>query len=90
VECKHYKSAPTLSSILKQDVKQWDLWIEQAQQDATSSGKEMLIIIRYNNTETLAMTNPNITKLLPIINYKNVEIHTLETVLGLEDSFFFT
>jgi len=90
VECKHYKSAPTLNSFLKQDVKQWDLWIEQAQQDAKSSGKEMMIIIRYNNTETLTMTNPNVTRILPIMNYKSVEIHTLETVLGLKDSFFFT
>jgi hypothetical protein len=90
VECKHYKSAPTLSSILKQDVKQWDLWIEQAQQDATSSGKEMLIVIRYNNTETLTMTMPNVTTLLPIINYKKVEIHRLEDVLNLKDSLFFT
>lgn len=90
VECKHYKKPPTMTSILKQDVKQWDGWIKQAQQDAEVSGKEMLIIIRYNNTEILTMTNPDTTRLLPIINYGPVEIQTLENVLNLKDSFFFT
>lgn len=90
VECKHYKTAPTVSSILKQDVKQWDKWIAQAKQDAEVSEKDMLIIIRYNNTEILTMTNPGVTTLLPILNYGPVEIQTLENVLNLKDSFFFT
>lgn len=90
VECKHYKTAPTISSILKQEVKQWDKWIAQAKQDAEVSEKDMLIIIRYNNTEILTMTNPGVTTLLPILNYGPVEIQTLENVLNLKDSFFFT
>jgi hypothetical protein len=30
VECKHYKSPPTVNAILKESVSEWDDWIEQA------------------------------------------------------------
>ena len=90
VECKHYKKAPPLTAILKQKVSDWDDWIAQAKQDAEASDKEMLIIIKYNNTETLTMTMPGVTTLLPMINYQGVEIQRLEHVINLKDSLFFT
>ena len=89
VECKHYKKAPPLTAILKQKVSDWDAWIEQAKQDADSSGKAMLIIIRYNNTETLTMTDPDFISSPATILYKDVEIHTLEQLMLEQDSFFF-
>ena len=33
IECKHYKTAPSLQAIINQSVKQWDTWLEQAEQD---------------------------------------------------------
>ena len=89
VECKHYKSPPTVNAILKQDVKEWDGWIEQAWQDAAACGKEPLIIIRYNRTETLTITKPDTISSQPIILYQDVEIHRLEQLLKEQDSFFF-
>ncbi len=90
VECKHYKTPPTLNSILKEDVSDWNKWLKQARQDASTICKHMLIIIRYNRTETLAMLDKNILDTNPIIHYKNTEIFTLAEVLKEEDSFFFT
>lgn len=89
IECKHYKAAPKLNGILKQKLTEWDGWIKQAQQDARTSKKDALIVIRYNNTETLVMTEPGVSPLQPIINYTNMEIQTLENLLELPDSFFF-
>ena len=89
VECKHYKTSPTMNAILKQNVKEWDGWIKQARQDSKTSGKEMLIIIRYNRTEILTLTNPGTIKRLPVMNYKNIEVHTLENMLSQNASFFF-
>ncbi len=89
VECKHYKTAPTLNSILKEDVSDWNKWLKQARQDAKTSGKHMMVIIRYNRTETLVMFDKNILDIDPIIHYKDVEIFTLKEVLEREDSFFF-
>ena len=89
VECKHYKSPPTVNAILKESVSEWDEWIEQAWQDADACGKEPLIIIRYNRTETLTITKPDFVSSKAIILYKDVEIHRLEQVLLEQDSFFF-
>ena len=90
VECKHYKSPPSVNQILKQDIKEWDDWISQAWQDAEACGKEPLIIIRYNRTETLTITKPDFISSAAIILYKDVEVHRLEQLLLEENSFFFT
>jgi len=91
VECKHYKTPPTLNSILKGEVSEWDKWIGQARQDAKACGKKMLIIIKYNRTETLTITEEQtLAAALPIIHYKDLEIHTLEEVLEESNPFFFT
>jgi len=89
IECKWYKSPPTLNAILKGEVTQWDKWIEQAKQDAEACEKTMLIIIKYNRTEILTITEHKTLIEPSIINYKDLEIHTLETLLQENDSFFF-
>lgn len=90
IECKHYKTPPTMNAILKQEVAEWDKWIGQARQDAKACGKVMLIIIKYNRTKILTITEENtINSGNHIINYKNLEINTLEDVLQESDPFFF-
>ena len=79
-----------MTAMLKQKVSEWDDWIEQARQDARASENAMLIIIRYNNTETFTITEPDFISSPAIILYKDVEIHTLEMLMLEEDSFFFT
>ncbi len=90
VECKHYKKAPILNAILNEKVTEWDKWIGQAKQDAEACEKDMLIIIKYNNTEELVITEADTIDEEPIIIYKDMEIHTLKTVLENPDPFFFT
>ena len=90
VECKHYKSPPTMNAILKGEVTEWDKWIEQARQDAKACDKKMLIVIKYNRTQTLTITEQDtILATIPTINYKDLEVHTLEDALQESNPFFF-
>ena len=91
VECKHYKSAPILNAILTENVSEWDDWIGQARQDAEACGKIMLIVLKYNRTQTLTITEKDTIIDKPIIIYKDTEIHLLEDVLKIDpEPFFFT
>lgn len=89
VECKNYKTAPVLNAILTEKVSDWDSWIAQAKQDAKASGKEMLLIVKYNRTATIAFINPNVMLSQPIFSYKDTEAFTLDTILEMPVSFFF-
>ena len=62
IECKAYKTPPTLDSLLKQQYKKFDQWIEQAEQDALNSNKDALLIIKFNNTMPFVLiANPKYT-----------------------------
>lgn len=89
IECKNYKKPPTFTALLKQEIKEWDEWIAQARQDAAASEKQMLLIIKYNNTEIFTITEPDTIEEEPVFTYKNTHIHRLEQVLEQPDSFFF-
>ena len=90
IECKHYKKAPLLDRIIKQDVKDWDEWIGQAKQDAEACSKRFIIVLKYNNTEIFTITRRNeVDGRRPSIIYKDTEIHKFEDVLQSADSFFF-
>jgi len=90
VECKHYKTAPSLQSILLQEVKQWDDWLEQAQQDSDTSGKKMVLIIKYNNVSEFVFLTEPIQGTISIINYKQYFAYKLGTFLDLPTESFFT
>lgn len=91
IECKHYKEAPTFSSLISQNWKTLDGWIEQAEQDAASSGKQSAIIVKFNLVPEIV-----VLRTLPagikqsIINYKDFVIISLEDWLMMDDSIFFT
>jgi len=89
IECKWYKSAPILDAILKEHISDWDEWIVQARQDADACEKEMLIIIKYNRTKILTITEKDTIIDTPIINYKDVEVHLLDEVLKKDPEPFF-
>jgi hypothetical protein len=98
IECKFYKTAPGIKSLLNQDIKQWDEWLKQAEQDCTNSNQEMALIIKYNNVEEIVLLdNQKLTAKLAqaLINndlplrYKNYVIITLSHFLSLPNSFFF-
>lgn len=87
IECKHYKSPPTFKSVISQNVTQWDKWLQQAEQDATSSNREMSLIVKYNNVDEIVfLRNPISGKHTTYLNYC---IHLLSDWLTLPDNYFF-
>lgn len=102
VECKFYKTPPSFASLIKQDIKQWDGWLEQANQDCVNSDTQMALIIKYNNVEELVLLNKefllNEIKVLSdltihqwanALSYKQYAVITLKQFLSLSDSVFF-
>ena len=89
VECKHYKSPPSFQSFLNADVKEWDVWIKQAEQDSKKSSKKMLLIIKYNNVSEFAITDFKIENCRLCFHYKEKFAYKFEDILLLENLFFF-
>ena len=71
LECKHYKSPPSFSLLVKQDCKDWDKWIQQADQDARNANKKMAIVIKYNNVDEIVILNESLG-LIPTMNYAHI------------------
>lgn len=90
IECKHYKTAPSLQSIVNQSVKQWDTWIEQAEQDSKAANKEFALIVKYNNVDELIFLNNTLHGKDTIIKYKQYHIYKLKDFLSYQPDFYFT
>lgn len=88
IECKHYKSAPTLESFISQNIKEWDGWLSQAEQDASNSGKDMMLIVKYNNVSELVFLKFSVSDFVEV-KYKSYFIYKLSDILTLNDNFFF-
>jgi hypothetical protein len=89
IECKHYKSAPSFQSLLNADIKEWDLWIKQAEQDSIKSSKKMLLIIKYNNVSEFVITDSIIQNCRISLYDKNKFVYNLSDILSLDNSLFF-
>lgn len=89
IECKHYKSPPSFQSILSKEVKEWDVWIKQAEQDSRKSEKSIFLIIKYNNAEEIVFLDNEISGISKIMEYKGKHIYTLKNVLLLDNLYFF-
>lgn len=90
VECKHYKTAPTFSAIVTGEVKQWDGWIAQCDQDSEQSSKAPLLIIKYNNVQEFVFVNQTVSELTPCFTYKGKVAYKLQDLLTLPDCYFFS
>ena len=102
IECKNYKTAPPLNAILNQKVTQWDGWLKQATQDAETSGKEMMMIVKYNRTETMIFVDKYFTNSRseseisglrfgwPVFNYGMYSVWSADDLLDNSDHWFFT
>jgi len=88
VECKHYKSSPLFKNLMNQEIKQWDDWLQQAEQDSQNSGKKMMLIIKYNNIDEIAVLKEPVpdTYNLP---YREYFVVNLKACLAQEDHVFF-
>lgn len=90
LECKAYKAPPSFDLILKQDVKLWDEWIQQADDDAKKDGKKPFIVVKYNRTTEFAMLDSSDDYgLVPAMKYKAKNIYKFSDVLSLPDDVFF-
>lgn len=90
IECKHYKEAPKLSSILNQKVADWDSWLKQAEQDSSNSEKKVLLIVKYNNVDEIVFIKDDIKDEEPVILYKGYKIFKLTTFMNQDNSVFFS
>lgn len=89
IECKHYKTAPSFQSIMNGEVKQWDTWIEQAEQDAKKAEKKMLLLVKYNNVDELVFVDD--TEALDLrLTYKGKKVYKLVDFLTMDTTKFFT
>lgn len=88
IECKHYKTAPSFQSIVNKEVTQWDTWIKQAEQDADSSKKLPLLIIKYNNVPEFVLVKNKLV-VDEILKYKDYYSYTLSTLISHPDADFF-
>jgi len=89
VECKFYQTSPSFHMILKREIKQWDLWIAQASQDAHNAGKHMLVIIKYNGIEEFVILNTLPENVKESFKYKDFFVLPLKLFLSLPDEYFF-
>lgn len=89
IECKHYKTAPSLQAIMLQKVAQWDEWIKQCTQDAKNASKKPALIVKYNNVNEIVFLQDLYVGMSPIINYQGFYVHLLETFLEQDNSIFF-
>lgn len=88
VECKHYKTPPSMKALVKQEWKTFDDWIGQAQQDAANAGKDWLLIVKFNNVDEFVLLDGN-SDVEPVFFYKGSKAVALETLLEKADDFFF-
>jgi hypothetical protein len=89
IECKNYKTPPSFNAIMKQDCKQLDTWIAQAEQDAANAKKIMALIVKYNNVQEFVVIKGIFGTLKPVINYKDYHLVTLDDFLSQDDGRFF-
>lgn len=91
LECKSYHTPPTIASILKSNIKNWDEWIEQSESDAESANKKQFLVVKYNNIPEMAIIKDDLTHfgIYPTILYKEYKVYNLNDVFTLSDDFFF-
>jgi hypothetical protein len=91
VECKFYKSPPSMAQIIKGKIPQWDGWIEQCREDAHKAHKSPLLVVRYNRTPDMVITSHGSLISIPcIMRYGSRSIYSFEDFLSLPNDVFFS
>lgn len=89
IECKHYKSPPSFQSMMDKKIPMWDKWLMQATQDSIKSGKDLMLVIKYNNVKEFVITNVSINGLSPWLIYDSKFCYSLDEFLANDVSFYF-
>lgn len=92
IECKHYATAPKLTSVFTGNA-QWDGWIGEAEHDSKSSEKDWLLIMKYNHVKPMVVCNKDLLYNYEVgntISYgENYIVALLDNLLELKDDFWF-
>lgn len=86
IECKAYKTPPSLKAILTQSDAVLDAWIKQAMQDATQAGLSPVIIIKWNNVPPVALIEDTMPG---PASYKGWSFQKLDDWLNNPNEYFF-
>lgn len=89
IECKHYKTPPTFSSLIAQKCKMLDDWIDKGSQDATNSNRKMCVVMKFNNVNETVILDQLFGDLKPLFHYRTFVIVTWEDFLSQADDHFF-
>lgn len=89
IECKHYKTAPAMAAMIKQEYALYDKWIEQAENDASKGGTDSMIIVKFNNVPEFVILSNKFSHLRHFAVYKNYVLVSLEDCLKEPNEFFF-
>lgn len=89
IECKHYKSPPSWQAFLDGDIKQWNEWIAQNDQDSLSAGKPGALIIKYNNVPEIVFLSTSINDIRLCFTYQKKFVYLFEDWLSLTETVFF-
>lgn len=89
IECKHYKTAPAMAAMIKQEYALYDKWIEQAENDAEKGDTEPMIIIKFNNVPEFVILSNKFSHMNHFARYKEYILVSLEDCLKEPDEFFF-
>lgn len=88
LECKHYRSPPTLAQVMGQKCATLDRWIEQASLDATTSGLMPVIIMKWDRVAETVMVRDD-GRGRGVIHYRGWTMMPLTDWLDREDEYFF-
>lgn len=88
VECKHYRSPPTLAQIMGQKCTTLDRWIEQASRDAMTSGLHPVIIMKWDRVPEVVMVRDD-QRGRGVIHYREWSVMPLTDWLDHADEYFF-
>lgn len=90
IECKHYKSPPSWQAFLDGDIKQWNEWIAQNEQDSTSAGKIGALIIKYNNVPEMVFLEHLVPMMKLKFQYQKRYVYLFEDWLHSPNYDFFS
>jgi len=81
IECKFYKTSPTLKALIDQKNSQWDKWLDQVETDAKNSGLQPMLIVKYNLIPEMVFLKGVVLRQTPLFHYKDYKVFPLKTIL---------
>lgn len=88
IECKNYKTPLKLNALMLMNNSEFNGWITQAKEQAQLAKKDFLLIIKWNDTKPIVVSQINFEGKVNI-KYDDCFICSFEHLLSLDDEVFF-